>query len=63
MTLVCENCDDRDCTYIDHETKPWPLDENLQYICPKCKKLISLDYCRGHDMYFEVSCTYCDKLL
>lgn len=62
IKLECETCRQSDHTYIDVLTDFFELDLHNQFVCTKCDQLIKLEYCRGHDMYFEISCPYCDKL-
>lgn len=57
--MICESCSGRDCTYINDQSI---LSVNMSYICEQCRLEIYLDYCRGHDLFYECSCPYCDEL-
>lgn len=53
---ICESCAGRDYT----PAGVFNFDGNAY--CSRCEQEISNQYCRGHDLYYENSCPYCDKL-
>ena len=56
-TLLCNTCGGHD-TVKNVPGAYQPMD----YRCRQCQTIVSLEYCRGHDVFFELFCPYCEKL-
>ena len=58
--MKCESC--RNMEYTSHDSVVETGEEITKYACEVCGGKVELEYCRGHDLFFEITCPCCDEI-